>query len=48
MRGSRKFCQRVSDFDPFFSLGDGKRIKMPLKWLFAGVPIMAHHCMRAW
>ena len=45
MRGSRKFCQRGSNTDTvFFSSCDGQRIELPpLKWRFAGVPIMAHH-----
>ena len=30
MRGSRKFCQSVSNFDIFFSLMRGGRIQIPL------------------
>ena len=54
MGGSRKFCQRVSNF--FFSLMRGGRIqipllaghqrptsKMPFKWRFAGGQMMAQH-----
>ena len=55
MRGSRKFCQRGSNFDDFFFffffliLMRGGRIQIPplaghqFKWRFAGGPMMAKH-----
>ena len=37
INGSRKFCQRGSNFDNFFFKFDEGR------WRFAGVPMMARH-----
>ena len=55
IRGSRKFCQKGSNFDNVFLGGRGEEPKplsvghhwpaseTPFKWRFAGVPLMAQH-----
>ena len=48
MRGSRKFCQRGSNFDNvFLSLMRGGTnsgpSETPFKWRYAGLPMMALH-----
>ena len=49
MRGSRKFCQRGSNFDVFCLVDElredlSNTIRGPsFKWRFAGVPMMAQH-----
>ena len=45
MRGSRKFSQRGSNLDKVFIVDEGREDPntIPLKWRFAGVPMMAQY-----
>ena len=59
IRGSRKFCQRVSNSDNVFIRGETIQILLktghqrparetPFKWRFSVGPMMAQYSMLAW